>query len=404
MTVAWRRAELRLATFGTPLYEWALPHKRCIRNTASPHQLHIPISVWQTALPVWRAVLASTEEKNSRHASLDELLRQPLRSIWILARRDKDGEWSVEEEEDAEMSADVQAVEVLRDVDYERQVRKVMPPWRDVDVRCRLVLLPCPYLHHLHLTIDECVYEAPSHRDTFTLVPRLRSLHLEQHDSDYITVKPLFNFQPMLDSLPHLTSLRCTNIRGLGIASLLAIACHSTLDDLRIDSCHNKVGDEHWIGRHIHLPISSAEEDERRMRQEFRIGGNIGEEDSEAVEAALARHISEAAVVEYEPPPNTPPTDSEAEAGEVESTTAAIQRMRTALTRTQPTERSCRVRLALADWLHRRLRRGGLFSDDHVLNYISRHPRTLLFHYRLQVALLRRTLHSQLTSGPFATP
>ena len=55
---------------------------------------------------------------------------------------------------------------------------------------------------------------------------------------------------------------------------------------------------------------------------------------------------------------------------------AALQRMRTALTHSQPTQRSREVRLALADWLHRRLRRGKLQTDSH-----SRH-KPLLRRYR----------------------
>ena len=64
--------------------------------------------------------------------------------------------------------------------------------------------------------------------------------------------------------------------------------------------------------------------------------------------------------------------------------------MRTTLTRTQHTERSCRVRLALAEWLHRRLRRGKLPTDNE-------HSKSLLQRYRKQVALLRSTLHQQLS-------
>ena len=66
--------------------------------------------------------------------------------------------------------------------------------------------------------------------------------------------------------------------------------------------------------------------------------------------------------------------------------------MHTALTRTRPTRRSCVLRLALADWLHRRLRRGGLPINEHQ-------PAWLLHHHRRQVALLRSRLRVQLTES-----
>ena len=67
-----------------------------------------------------------------------------------------------------------------------------------------------------------------------------------------------------------------------------------------------------------------------------------------------------------------------------------LQRMSAALTRTQPSARSCKVRLKLAEWLHRRLGRSGLCTDWH------NRPAGLLQHYRRQVALLRSTLQKQL--------
>ena len=72
-----------------------------------------------------------------------------------------------------------------------------------------------------------------------------------------------------------------------------------------------------------------------------------------------------------------------------------MRRLHTALTRTQPTQRSCEVRLALAEWLHRRLRRGRLHTDDHSSS--PDHPKSHLRKHRQLVALLRSTLRQQLT-------
>jgi hypothetical protein len=55
----------------------------------------------------------------------------------------------------------------------------------------------------------------------------------------------------------------------------------------------------------------------------------------------------------------------------------AMQRMRTALTRTQPIERSEEMRLALADWLHRRPRRVKLRTDGYGLDRTR--PAAVLF-------------------------
>ena len=81
---------------------------------------------------------------------------------------------------------------------------------------------------------------------------------------------------------------------------------------------------------------------------------------------------------------------------EVDNMSAAMQWLCTALSRTQPTERSCQVRLALADWLHRRLRRGKL--SELPDRFSGSHDSTLLLHnYCAHVALLRSTLLQQLS-------
>jgi len=285
-------------------------------------------------------------------------MQQQQRTEYVLAQRGQYGGLEVvDRESGAEVSADVQRVEVLRDVDWLHMENLVIPACRDVNVRSRLLL---------------------------------RSLSLSQQDSNRSSAGLLFDFQAVLDSLPRLASLRCSNIGYISIAALLDIASHSTLEELHIDSGPHSMADSEWIGYVMRFPIGAAE-DERRLEEvaaHSSLDGDIEEEDSEAVEAALVGHESES---------DNDSTCSALDHGE-RLRRGEMQRMRTALTRTQPTEQSCRVRLALADWLHRRLRRGGLLTDDLVAwaNSVPRHPKSLLRHYRMQVALLRSTLQRQL--------
>ena len=93
-------------------------------------------------------------------------------------------------------------------------------------------------------------------------------------------------------------------------------------------------------------------------------------------------------------------TESCVNTRENEEVREALLRMRVALTRTQPSQRSCRVRLALAEWLHRRLRRSRLRIEDQAS--LPQYSKSLLL-YRMQVALLRCTLRQQLSELTWAT-
>ena len=99
------------------------------------------------------------------------------------------------------------------------------------------------------------------------------------------------------------------------------------------------------------------------------------EEESEAVQAARFDRLSSAHTKHITDGP-----DEQA----VKELRAALQSMRAALTRTQPTQRSCEVRLALADWLHRRLRRAKLHTNDEFSR--PDFPKALLIRYRASCA------------------
>ena len=99
-------------------------------------------------------------------------------------------------------------------------------------------------------------------------MPRLRSLCLIRDRSDHYELEQSFDFRTMLENLPHLTSLRCTNIGFLNVAQILAIASHSSLEDVHIDSGNQELPENDWIeGYAVRFPIT-VELDEKQLEQE----------------------------------------------------------------------------------------------------------------------------------------
>ena len=400
MSVAWRWAVLHLSTSDSRLHKWTLPAAECIECSSFYERRSIPVSLWQAALPVWRAVAARTLlgdklERQRWYQLINQLVECEQPTRWMLAKRNTAGRWQMIDDNDRELSTDVRRVEVLRDIDWWQLDKRRARTYCDVEVRCRLVLRACPYLQHLHLSIDlsDCV--APSYDDTVALVPRLRSLHLEQCDTGHAKSDSVINIWRLLDGLPHLTSLRCTKLDGhvLSINVLLYIASHSTLEEMHIDGGGLDIENGEWIGRYVEFPVS-VEEDKRTM--EFNEGlmthqarankmrrGDVGEEDTAALEAALIDSQSAASYLRV----------CGVEEGIACQFITELPRMLPILTRTQPSQHSCEARLALAEWLHRRLRRGGLYiSKKHYQTHKS-----MLLCYRMQVAALRCILRRQLS-------
>ena len=385
MAVAWRNASLRLHNHFSLPY-WTIRPQDVILG--QPMSIPIPVQAWLAALPVLRAVVAQrqqegraeTDEERRNMQQLRQWVTEPQPTTQMLVRRDEHDRLFVVDNAAAHGSAGVEHIEVLRDITWPDTIR-VVPRQRDVEVHCRLVLQACPYLQHLHLQIDAWQYVEPSHEDTFALVPRLRSLRLTQRDVNQvepelaISDEPV-DFERMLDSLPCLTALDCEQIY-ICLGDLLAIASHSTLEQLRLEASGLHLANKEWLGDELRVPIT-AEEDESRlnnMAENMMVDGTIevaaAEEEEKEVSAddTLTRSSIEGAPVW---------TDED------------MQHMQTALSRTQPTRRSCETRLALARWLHRRLRRGGLHISG------QQQSMWLLRHYRRQVALLHRVLRWQL--------
>ena len=83
------------------------------------------------------------------------MMQQQQRTEYVLAQRGQYGGLEVvDRESGAEVSADVQRVEVLRDVDWLHMENLVIPACRDVNVRSRLLLRSCPHLQHLDIDIS----------------------------------------------------------------------------------------------------------------------------------------------------------------------------------------------------------------------------------------------------------
>ena len=124
----------------------------------------------------------------------------------------------------------------------------------------------------------------------------------------------------------------------------------------------------------------------RVMRQYARyrvLDGDVKVDDTGALDAALAAFVDNGFT------PSQQLTGTAEWQRDCEDVRHEERRLRAALARTRPSQRSCEVRLALADWLFRRLRRGGLLTNEQARS------KSLLRRYDMLVALLRYTLRSQ---------
>ena len=397
MAVAWRWAELRLSSAAS-LYDWTLPASRCIADGLldSPQRTLIPLRLWKEALPAFREVLLRTSERwagDDSHALLRELVGQAPLTEWM---RDQPSSVWTAEELAALFARDEELLEeVLRNVDRETLLRAEVADHRTDEVRCRLALRACPYLQHVHVVFNTMCTAGPWQLDTFALLPRLRSLHTSHTHSAAKPVIEHFDFEwkRLLPLLPHLSSLHLQQPH-LNLHDLFYIACHSTLEDLQISTRgqqldhsrhYHQIAHAAWLGLAIELPVDELT-DRQHLLQEARLQGpgcHVEEQRDEqlldaAAQAETARLLGSSRMDEREwAKMSTFMTKEE-------------RRMSELLVRTHPTRRSCEVRLELAEWLHRRLRRGGLNTDKPLK------PELQLRAFRYLVFLLRRTLQQQL--------
>jgi hypothetical protein len=215
------------------------------------------------------------------------------------------------------------------------------------------------HLQRLQLKVDAISHRMPS-IDTLRLLAHLRHLRVEHYDCDEShPEESLLNFRAALDVLSQLTSVHSIGLH-VGIADVLHIAAHSTLDDVVVAAQDGDVAylDRYWLGdsvKSFHFPSEgddvSADEDN-------------SDEDAEEEEV------------------------KDAEEAEEEDALATEHRLRAALSRTQPTLRSVQTRLALVELLQSRINRHSLRSG-------CLRPLSLLAHYRRFAELVRSSLQWQ---------
>ena len=146
MSVAWRWAKPWLDVTER-LCEWTLSKQLCVLDDeidVDSERRLIPVSMWQAALPVFRAVLAKAGDADERYQRLRELVRQPQHTKWVLAGSNAHKWWQIFSKS-SKQSADVKQVEVLADIDWD-YMQTVLHINGQVDMHCRLVLQACPYL------------------------------------------------------------------------------------------------------------------------------------------------------------------------------------------------------------------------------------------------------------------
>ena len=215
--------------------------------------------------------------------------------------------------------------------------------------RSRYVFKAVPNLQHLHYKIKFSNIEPPPVSESLALLPRLRSLHLEQWDTDLGKAhRTIFPISEMLAALPCLTSLRCTHVH-IGVQDLIDIAAHATLEHIRVDTECARKDDHSWLGKSVAFNSDEA----------------VAHEEDAATTAE----------VEYVTVANT--VDG--------------RRLCAALERVHPFHHSVQARLRLAHFVHRKLSawpRPGVkrFHDDRLQQY------------REQISVLLTLLRKQLAS------
>ena len=328
-------------------------HKPRTRQQQRGH--HIPLSLWQRALPALRYSVEQWDR-----LKCDWLEKETLRAMLTADQPTKSVRVGAEERV------------VLSQLTWKQlgdMIPRALPCFRS-----RFVLAATPHLQHLCLSIDSYTIDPPSAADIFSLVPRLRSLQLEQNDWERIdTESSIISIRAMLALLPSLTSLRCFWLH-LAVQDMVHIAAHATLE-------------------HIQLEVVAALEDQGVLGDELHFSSKEAAQCDETEQRTDEKEGSEASSID-------PSHDiSTGKQGKKEAKRHArdIERLPIALTRQTPTRRSIQARLALANWLHRPVT-AALRSPDYTPSF--RQPTlSLLRYYRQQTATLRSILLEQLASS-----
>ena len=263
---------------------------------------------------------------------------------------------------------------------------------RDMTVlSSRRVLAAVPQLRRLRLTVDKLHYDTADMLHSFTIVPHIRQLCVTQCDSDYTnTEDSTIDIHATLHALPRLTALHLCDIR-VGIADLLAIAAHSALEHVCIDRLQpyraSRVTylDKDWLedkpdGGFLFPPHHTREGQGEGEGVEGRGGPRQAHTDKQP----------EVRESEEEDGKQWPVRDGAAAAlsSDRDEVDVGMQRLWTALHRSQPTLRSVETRLVLVGAVRRRLSRPSLGAS-------FRRPLSLLHLYRRHTQLVHAVLLQQ---------
>ncbi len=350
------------------LIEDALPPSCYIRAPHAKHQIapRLPLPAWQEAVGGLIVRLQQRLDErsqdvagvsDSREEQRVEMMRHWL-TYWHKAPRTA-----------LVTDAEGRSVSVIAGFDcYLHENCDVV--WHEnTNLISRRILCCTPHLQRLSLSIDLFHYNMLAVSASISLVPNLRKLTVNLWDSDETTTQAtqdsILPFDEALDALPQLGDFCYTGIQ-VGIADLLRVAAHSTLETIIIECEHNvDRADAEWLG---HSFIFN-----------FALAGDKG---------SASHNESEEADAEEEDEGKAEATRNEEDLKADAEAIAADQRLATALTRTQPTLLSVQTRLALVEQVQRRINRHSLVAEDAW-------SISLLHQYRRQARLIRSTLEQQ---------
>ena len=249
-------------------------------------------------------------------------------------------------------------------------------------------LAATPQLQHLHLQIGTVLPARPI-TDMFTLVPRLRSLHIDATNTNWSIKRPTPNsivcIRDMLAALSSLAQLHCTNLL-LDMQDLIDIAAHATLEDVALNPLSDDIHAQYGLGHSINFNSNESKDDDEKQ--------------------AVSSHRASMHGVEMQDAAANGPSK------EVEQHKRDMEWLSIALTRVPPSHRSISVPLALANFTHRQLPPKDTDTDQpcnvpqyirllrgHLLDERRRRALDAMRHLFRQVATLRDTLSAQLSSS-----
>ena len=236
-STAWRAAWLSIQADWS-LEEWLLPYHKWLWDPY--RERRVPLSMWQQAAPVLRYV---TEYRSGAWTSQHQTSSNPAvlppspAKLRAALATEQATRWV--KDECGKQQVVLSELSLL-------ELRAMLPSARVPTICSHFVLSAVPHLQHLH--VSAMVYSMSYWLgDTLSLVPRLRSLHLQGPESSgsspqwarlYVhRASVTIDMDVALTALPSLTALTCTRLT-LSVQDLIHIAAHATLECVQLFSLH----------------------------------------------------------------------------------------------------------------------------------------------------------------------